>query len=196
VQKLHLFRNFRPDFVAMKALLSMKDKRDDSILLKITELLAEAGIEVISQVQYASEMLAQEGLLYGPKLSKKQWADMQFGVQQACGIAALDIGQTVVVQNTAVLAVEAIEGTDEAIKRGGALGNGKAVVVKVAKPNQDLRFDVPAIGPDTLTTMNQAGCNAIAVQAASTLLIERHKLSSEAKRLGISIYGMPVHHAG
>jgi len=194
VQKLHLFRNFRPDFVAVKALLSLPDRRDDSIMLKITQLLSDAGITVLSQVTYAGEMIAQEGLLFGGKPSKIQMQDMHFGVSQASGIAPLDIGQTVVVQEGAVLAVEAIEGTDEAIKRGGSLGNGKAVVVKVAKPKQDLRFDVPAIGPDTLHTMHAAGCKALAVEAGCTLLIERSQLTALAKKYGLCIVGIAVEH--
>lgn len=194
VQKLHLFRNFRPDFVAVKALLSLSDRRDDSIMLKITQLLSDAGITVLSQVLHAGEMIAQEGLLFGVKPSKKQMQDMQFGVIQACGIAALDIGQTVVVQEGAVLAVEAIEGTDKAIKRGGSLGSGKAVVVKVAKPKQDLRFDVPAIGPDTLHAMHAAGCHVLALQAGCTLLIERTQLDVLAKKYAICIFGIAVEH--
>ncbi len=194
VQKLHLFRNFRPDFVAMKALMSVRDRRDDTLMLKVVGLLADAGIQVESQVRYVPSMVATEGLLFGASLGHKQWDDVTFGVQQASGIAALDIGQTVVVQDTAVLAVEAIEGTDEAIKRGGALGNGKACVVKVAKPNQDLRFDVPAIGPDTLRVMAASGCTTLAVQAGCTLLIEKEKLASLASSLGISVYGVAVAH--
>jgi len=194
VQKLHLFRNFRPDFVAVKALLSLSDRKDDSIMLKITQLLADAGITVVSQVQYADDMIAHAGLLFGPKASKRCLQDMQFGLTQASGIAALDIGQTVVVQDQAVLAVEAIEGTDKAIERGGELGNGKASVVKVAKPKQDLRFDVPAIGPDTLKTMQQAGCISLAIEAGCTLLIEREKLQDLAKKYGISVYGFEVIH--
>jgi len=194
VQKLHLFRNFRPDFVAVKALLSLADRRDDSIMLKITELLSNAGITVLSQVKYATDMIAQEGLLFGSKPSTKQMQDIQFGMTQACGIAALDIGQTVVVQDGAVLAVEAIEGTDVAIKRGGSLGNGKAVVVKVAKPKQDLRFDVPAIGPDTLHVMHASGCQVLAVEAGCTLLIERSQLQGLAKQYGICIFGVGLDH--
>jgi len=192
IQKLHLFRNFRPDFVAVKALLSVVNRKDDTLLLKIVTLLADAGIRVESQVRYVPSMVAHEGVLFGAKLGKQQQLDIQFGLEQAQGIAALDIGQTVVVQDGAVLAVEAIEGTDEAIKRGGTLGSGRACVVKVAKPNQDLRFDVPAIGPDTLKTMAASGCTSIAVQAGCTLLIEKEKLASLAQDLGISVVGVRV----
>jgi len=192
VRKLHLFRNFRPDLVALGALLRLPDRKDDTLMLEITRLLAEGGIHLRSQVELAGEMLAGHGHLFGPKASKSVLNDIPFGVTQARGIAALDIGQTVIVQQGAVLAVEAIEGTDEAIQRGGTLGNGKAVVVKVAKPQQDLRFDVPAIGPDTLRTMHEYGCTALAIQAGSTLLIERHKLAALAQQWHISIYGYDV----
>jgi len=196
VRKLHMFRNFRPDFVAVKAMLKLPDRKDDTIMLAITQLLADGGIQVISQVEHAGAMIAGEGHLYGPKPGKKLIEDMQFGFAQAKGVAALDIGQTIVVQQGAVLAVEAIEGTDEAIRRGGTLGNGKAVVVKVAKPEQDLRFDVPAMGPDTLEVMHGCGCTAIAVEAGYTLLIERQRLDELADRYGISIYGLPPEGSG
>jgi len=189
VHKLHLFRNFRPDLTAIKTLALLPDRRDDTIMLAIVDLLAKAGIEVRPQTEFAGEMLAGEGLLFGPKPSSDDLKDIRFGYTQAAGIAALDIGQTVVVQQGAVLAVEAIEGTDEAIRRGGTLGNGKATVVKVAKPEQDLRFDVPAFGPDTLEVMHAAGCRTLAVDAGVTLMLERHRIAEMASRYSISIYG-------
>lgn len=190
VRKLHLFRNFKPDLVAIKTLLKLPDRKDDSILLAITGLLADEGMTVLSQVSHAGEMLAGSGHLFGPKPSKDQIEDGRFGFGQAKAIAGLDIGQTIVVQEQAVLAVEAIEGTDEAIRRGGSLGSGKAVVVKVAKPEQDLRFDVPAFGPDTLETMHASGCKALIIDAGCTLMLERQRIGELAKQYGISIYGM------
>ncbi|GAV19191.1 hypothetical protein MMIC_P0120 [Mariprofundus micogutta] len=188
VRKLHLFRNFRPDLTAVKGLMRLKDRRDDSILNTIADLLSEGGLTLIDQTLYAGEMLAGTGHLAGPA-AKKRNDDIIFGYTQAKGIAGLDIGQTIVVQDQAVLAVEAIEGTDEAIKRGGSLGSGKAAVIKVAKPNQDLRFDVPAVGPDTLEVMKASGCNLLAVEAGKTLMIERDRFSSMASQYGISVYG-------
>lgn len=188
VRKLHLFRNFRPDLTAMKGLLRLKDRRDDSILNTIADLLAEAGLTLIDQTRYAGAMLAGEGLLAGPAATKRM-PDMRFGFTHAKAIAGLDIGQTIVVQDQAVLAVEAIEGTDEAITRGGSLGSGKAAVIKVAKPNQDLRFDVPAVGPDTLATMHASGCTLLAVEANKTLIIERQRFRELAVNYGISVYG-------
>jgi len=189
VRKLHLFRNFRPDMTAMKGLMRLKDRRDDSILHTIADLLAESGLTLIDQTLYAGDMLAGSGHLAGPAV-KNRHADIQFGFEQAKGIAGLDIGQTVVVQDQAVLAVEAIEGTDEAIKRGGSMGNGKAVVVKVAKPNQDLRFDVPAVGPDTLEIMRESGCSLLAVEAGKTLMIERQRFFELAGTYRISVFGI------
>jgi len=188
VRKIHLFRNFRPDFTAMKGLMRLKDRRDDSILNTIAELLAEGGLTMIDQTLYAGEMLAGEGHLAGPT-EKKRLKDIAFGFDHAKAVAGLDIGQTIVVQDQAVLAVEAIEGTDEAIKRGGRLGSGKAVVIKVAKPDQDLRFDVPAIGPDTLETMHACGCTLLAIEAGKTLMIERQRFFELADQYGISVYG-------
>ncbi|MDQ6992372.1 MAG: UDP-2,3-diacylglucosamine diphosphatase LpxI [Mariprofundus sp.] len=193
IRKLHLFRNFRPDLTAMKGLLRLKDRRDDSILNIISDLLCEAGLTLIDQTRYAGEMLAAEGLLAGPKITKQQ-ADITFGYEHAKVIAGLDIGQTIVVQDLAVLAVEAIEGTDAAILRGGALGSGKAAVIKVAKPAQDLRFDVPAVGPDTLETMHDSGCSLLAIEAGKTLIIERSRFHLLADKLGISVYGYRVDH--
>lgn len=190
VRKLHLFRNFQPDIKALSTLAALPDRRDDTVMLAVVDTLAKGGIKVLPQTAYAQDMLAEEGVLCGPKPGKAILHDMHFGCRQARGIAALDIGQTVVVQDGAVLAVEAIEGTDAAIRRGGPLGSGKAVVVKVAKPNQDLRFDVPAVGPDTIKAMADAGCRALAVEAGKTLLLKREELAALAKQTRISVYGI------
>lgn len=188
VRKLHMFRNFRPDLTAIKGLMRLKDRRDDSIMNGIADLLSEAGLTLIDQTLYAGDMLANEGHLAGPA-AKKRVADMRFGFEHAKAVAGLDIGQTIVVQDQAVLAVEAIEGTDEAIKRGGELGSGKAAVIKVAKPEQDLRFDVPAVGPDTLEVMHASGCALLAIEAGKTLIIERQRFLQLAQQYGISVYG-------
>ncbi len=190
VRKLHLFRNFRPDLTAIKTLARIPDRKDDTLMNAIANELIKAGIKVLPQTEFAGEMLAGEGLLIGPKLAKASFRDIDFGYVQARGIAALDIGQTVVVQDRAVLAVEAIEGTDEAIARGGSMGNGKAVVVKVAKPVQDLRFDVPAIGPDTLEIMHTSGCKVLAIEAGKTLILDQHKMRKVAQHHGISVFGI------
>jgi len=190
VRKLHLFHNFRPDLTAIKTLARIPDRKDDTLMNAIADEVIKAGIKVLPQTEYAGEMLAGEGSLFGPKPTKADFHDMDFGYIQARGIAALDIGQTVVVQDCAVLAVEAIEGTDEAIARGGSMGSGKAVVVKVAKPRQDLRFDVPAIGPDTLEAMHASGCKVLAIESGKTLILERQKTKEVARRYEISVLGI------
>ncbi|WP_038247584.1 LpxI family protein [Ghiorsea bivora] len=189
VQKIHLFRNFKPDLLAAKILFQAKDKKDDSLMLGIVAALEKAGITVRSQIEFADDLLASEGHLFGPKPIEQMLKDIKFGFPQAKAIASLDIGQTIVVKDEAVLAVEAIEGTDEAIKRGGALGKSDVTVVKVSKPNQDPRFDVPAMGIGTLETMAASGCTAIGIEAGKTLLIEKYKLADTASRLGISVIG-------
>jgi len=190
VRKLHLFRNFRPDLTAIKTLAKIPDRKDDTLMNAIADEIIKAGIKVLPQTEYAGEMLAGEGSLFGPKPAKAASHDIDFGYIQARGIAALDIGQTVVVQDRAVLAAEAIEGTDEAIQRGGSMGSGKAVVVKVAKPRQDLRFDVPAIGPDTLEAMHASGCKVLAIESGKTLILEREKTKKVAQRYKISVFGI------
>ena len=190
VQKIHLFRNFKPDLLAAKILFQAKDKKDDSLMLGIVKALEDKGITVRSQVEYADDLLAGEGHLFGPKPTEQMLKDMKFGFPQAKAIAGLDIGQTIVVKEEAVLAVEAIEGTDEAIKRGGALGKKDVTVIKVAKPNQDPRFDVPAMGVGTLETMAAAGCTAIGVEAGQALLIERELLAEKSKVLGVTVIGL------
>lgn len=190
VQKVHLFRNFKPDLLAAKILMQIKDKTDDALMLGIVKALENKGIMVRSQIEYAHDLLAGEGHLFGPEPTEQMLKDMKFGFPQAKAIAGLDIGQTIVVKEEAVLAVEAIEGTDEAIKRGGTLGKSDVTVVKVAKPNQDPRFDVPAMGVDTLETMAAAGCTAIGIEAGQTLLIEKDKLAEMTDKLGISVVGI------
>ena len=191
VRKLHLFRNFRPDLTAIKALMKLKDRRDDTIMLAVVDLLAKAGMTVIAQTRYAQPMLAGNGHLYGPKPNKEMLQDAAFGFAQAKGIAGLDIGQTVAVRDLAVLAVEAIEGTDAAIRRGGELAGGSGVtIVKVAKPDQDQRFDVPAIGPDTLEVMAASGCRCLAVESGQTLLLQRQRLDELARKYEITVIGI------
>jgi len=191
IRKVNIFRNFRPDMTAIKGLLSMKDKKDDTILLTVASLLEDAGLKLIPQTRYAGDMLARNGHIAGPPPSASTLQDMYFGFRQAKAIAGLDIGQTVVVRDQAVMAVEAIEGTDEAILRGGSLAQqDKAVVVKVAKPAQDLRFDVPAAGPDTLRTMHQAGCHTLCIEAECTLLIEKASFIELANQYQISVYAL------
>jgi DUF1009 family protein len=179
----------QPDAEALALLSSLRDRRDDSILAALANWLEERGIRLLGQAELVPGLLGGEGPLGRTELGPKQRADVAFGFPIAKTIADLDIGQTVVVKDGAVLAVEAIEGTDAAILRAGRVGEG-ACVVKVAKPRQDPRFDVPAIGPDTLAAMLEAKASALAFEAGRTLVLERAALVQAADGHGIALVGV------
>lgn len=190
VSKRLLYKSkITPDLRAVKLLMSLKDRKDDSVLLAITDELAKEGINLLEITRFSSALLAAEGVLTGEPLSEQEWKDISFGWKVAKEIGRLDIGQTVIVKNEAVMAVEAIEGTDEAIKRGGTLSGRDAVVVKVSKPNQDMRFDVPVIGLDTLKTMKAVHARVLAVEAEKCLILNKNAMLDEAKKTGISLVG-------
>jgi len=190
VSKTLLYKSkITPDLRAVKLLLTLKDRRDDSILLAIAKELADEGIELLDITLFSTGLLMPEGVLTKNKPSNDERKDIEFGWKMAKEIGRLDIGQTVVVKNRAVMAVEAIEGTDEAIKRGGRLAGEGAVVVKVSKPNQDMRFDVPAVGLQTLSAMQEVKARVLCVEAKKSLILNKDKLLEEAKIAGISIVG-------
>lgn len=173
-----------------KLLGSLSDHSDDTLMLAFVRELASEGIEVFDQTQWVRFLMPAKGLLTSRAPDEREQADMAFGFKMAKAIGGLDIGQTVVVKDLAVLAVEAIEGTDACILRGGALGCGQSVVVKVAKPQQDVRFDVPAVGVKTLESMLKAGVKALAIEAGHTLLVDREKVIQIANENGITIMAM------
>lgn len=190
VSKTLLYKSkITPDLRAVKLLFTLKDRRDDSILLAIAKELADEGIELLDITLFSTGLLMPEGVLTKSKPSNDERKDIEFGWMMAKEIGRLDIGQTVVVKNRAVMAVEAIEGTDEAIKRGGKLAGEGAVVVKVSKPNQDMRFDVPAVGLQTLSAMREVNARVLCVEAKKSLILNKDKLLEEAKKAGISIVG-------
>lgn len=170
-----------------KLLESARDWRADSLLGEIAKRLKRAGITLINSTTYLSDLLPTKGIKTRRKPSKAQWDDIKFGRSIARKIAGLDIGQTVVVKEKAILAIEAIEGTDEAIKRGGALGNGEVVVVKVSKPKQDMRFDMPVVGPETVRSLIQAKASVLAIESEKTVLIDEQEVIKLADERGISI---------
>ncbi|MDI6801175.1 MAG: UDP-2,3-diacylglucosamine diphosphatase LpxI [Thermodesulfovibrionales bacterium] len=180
-----------PDLRAIKLFFSLKDKNDDSILNAITKELKEEGISVIDTVVFSPHLLTPEGLLTKIPLTQDEWNDIEFGYKIAKEIGKLDIGQTVVVKGQAVMAVEAIEGTDETIIRGGNLAGEGSVVVKVSKPQQDMRLDVPAVGIDTLKSMIKVKASALAIEANRSIIINKERLIKEAEEAGISIVGYP-----
>jgi DUF1009 family protein len=181
------------DARARELVASLPDLQDDTLLSRVADWLAAAGITLLPQWSLAPDLLAGEGPLGKVTATPEQLRDVEFGVPLARAIAGLDIGQSIVVKRGAVLAVEAIEGTDAALRRGGALAPG-AVAIKVAKPGQDPRFDVPAIGPRTVATLVEAGIEALAFEAAGTLVLEREVVIRDADAAGIAMLGVRATH--
>ena len=176
-------RTFWPHFVSRR-----RDNRDDSLLGAIAAAFDADGVRICPATDFAPELLATPGVLAGPALSPRQEADVFFGWRLAKELGRHDIGQTVVVRNRAPLALEAIEGTDECIRRAGGLcPAGGMVVVKVAKPQQDLRFDMPTIGTGTLESLAAAGAAVLAIEAGRTILVDAPDLACRARAAGITI---------
>ena len=182
--------DLRPDWKALLLLSRLKRRHAESIFAAIAEELRRIGIEMLPATTFLDRFIATAGLIAGPKLLRREEQDVQFGSEVAREISRLDIGQTVVVKHGTVLAVEAFEGTDETIKRGGMLGRKGAIVVKVAKPNQDMRFDIPVIGPATIKCASGAGIRVIALEAGRTLILEKDAVVELAARAKISIVGL------
>ena len=176
-------RTFWPHMVSRR-----RDNRDDSLLGAIAAAFDARGVAICQATDFAPELLAEEGLLAGSPLSTRQVADVAFGWKLAKELGRLDIGQTVVVKNRAPLALEAIEGTDECIRRAGRLcPAGGMTVIKVAKPEQDLRFDMPTVGIGTLESLRTAGARVLAIEAGRTILVDRAELTAFAESSGITI---------
>lgn len=188
VTKEILFKGLKfPDFRAIKMLAKLRNRKDDTIMLAIVDELAKDGIEVVDQTLYLKPLMPDVGVLTKRKPTKEEEEDIRFGFATAKAMGGMDIGQTVVVKHKAVMAVEAIEGTDACIHRGGMLGREKAVVVKVAKPNQDVRFDVPAVGLTTIQSMIESGCTVLAMEAGRTLFVEQDDVLQTANAHHICI---------
>jgi len=179
--------DLRPDWKALLLLARLKQRNAESIFTAIADELAKVDVDLLSATSFLEGCLAPEGLIAGPKLSHREEEDVDFGWKIATEIARFDIGQTVIVKNGTVLAVEAFEGTNDAIKRGGALARKDAVMIKVPKPNQDMRFDVPVIGIETIGVAAEVKLRVIAVEAGRTLLLERDAIIDLANRSNISI---------
>ncbi len=180
-------KTFWPHFVSRR-----RDNRDDSLLGAIADAFDARGVAICPATEFAPELLADEGILAGRPLSTRLEADVAFGWKLAKELGRLDIGQTVVVKNQAPIALEAIEGTDECIRRAGKLcPSGGMTVVKVAKPHQDLRFDMPTIGIGTLESLRVAGARVLAIEAGRTILVDRPHLAAFASSHGITIASFP-----
>jgi DUF1009 family protein len=190
IKKTRLFSGSLPDLRGAALLARMIAKKDDSLLRAVAEELEQEGITVRPSTLYLDDLLAPAGIMTRRKPSKDEWKDITFGWHLAKEIGRLDIGQTVVVKDLAVLAVEAIEGTDEAIRRGGNLCREGAVVVKICKPQQDLRFDLPATGIRTIATMREVKAACLAVEAGKTIMIQKEALIAQAEEAGIAIVAL------
>jgi len=166
---------------------TLRDKKDYTILEGLADEMARDGIELQSSLVYMSDHIAREGCLTKREPTESEWADIEFGFRLAKEMARLQVGQTVVVKEQAVIAVEAIEGSDEAIRRGGRLGRGHIIVVKVSKPGQDLRFDVPTVGTNTIKTLQEARASVLALEADMVLMLDKPEVVAAADRAGIAI---------
>ncbi len=178
----------RPDLRTLVMLRRLKQKNAESIFGAIANELEKDGIVLLPATTFLEDCLPSEGHVCGPKLTEDQEEDASYGFHIAKETSRLDIGQTVIVKRGTVLAVEAFEGTNEAMKRGGKLGRGDALMAKVSKPNQDFRFDVPVIGAATITTAVEAGINCLVIEAERTLLLEKEAVMQICQDHGVSIY--------
>ena len=181
--------DLRPDFHALLLLAKLKERNAETLFGAIAVELEKAGVPLLLATTFLEKHLAGEGLSAGPKPKPRILEDIAYGLGIAKEVSRLDIGQTVVVKKGTVLAVEGFDGTDSTIRRGGELGKGEAVVVKVSKPRQDMRFDVPVVGPRTLETAAAAGVTAIAMEAGRTLLLEADRLRELAATHHITLWG-------
>lgn len=188
VTKEILFKGLSfPDLKTLGVLKRLRNRKDDTIMLAIVDELEREGFSVVDQTVYLKPFMPKVGILSKRKPTEEQWNDICFGFELAKHMGGLDIGQTVVVKHKAAMAIEAIEGTDKCILRGGELGRGESVVVKTEKPNQDVRFDVPAVGLKTLQSMIDSGCNVLAVEAEKTIFVQQEEVLQMANRHNIVI---------
>ena len=187
VSKGVFFKPMHLDTKAIRILSELRDKSDSSIFEAIASEMESAGIKLMDQRLYLGELLPKKGIITKRKLTKDQWRDIEYGMNLARRIAELGIGQTVVVKDQISLAVEAIEGTDEAIRRGARLCKGGAVVAKAARPDQDFRFDVPTIGLDTVDVLIESEAAAMAIEFGKAFLLEPEETINEANKARISL---------
>lgn len=190
IRKVRLFGNFRPDLRGARFLARLKSREDDALLRGIADELAADNIHILESTLCLSHIVATEGVMTTRTPCEKEWEDINLGFQTAKEIGRLGIGQTVVVKNHVVVAVEAVEGTDAAIHRAGTLAKAGFVVVKVSKPHQDLRFDVPAVGVDTIKNLHAAGGKVLAVESGKTILLEKENLLALANQHDICVVGL------
>jgi DUF1009 family protein len=192
VKHTKLFSDIIPDMMAIGLLMRIKAKNTDAIIAGVADVLRDHGMELIDSTAFLAPLLAREGLMTTRALSGEEREDLEFGYRIADTVAGLDIGQTIAVKSKAVVAVEAMEGTDQVIARAGQLAGRGVRIVKVAKPNQDMRFDVPVVGVATIRAMQAAGATTLSIDAGKTLMIDGDAIVAAADAAGIAIVGRRV----
>jgi len=190
IKKTHVFTTVRPDLRVLAMAGRLRLWKDDAILREFAAELEQEGIQICESTFGLSGILVEEGPLTKRRPTKKEWADVRYGWEIAETIGRLDIGQCVVVKDRVIVAVEAVEGTDKAIRRGGELAGNGTVVVKRCKPQQDLRFDLPAVGPRTIETMKAVLASVLAIEAGKSVLLDRQEMIRQADRAGIAVVGI------
>jgi len=190
IKKTHVYSHARPDFRVLALATKLVLWKDDDILRALAAELEKDGITICESTFGLEGILVEEGTLTSRQPTKKEWVDIRYGWDVAKETGRLDIGQCVVIKDRVVVAVEAVEGTDEAIKRGGGLAKDGAVVVKRSKPQQDLRFDLPAVGPRTIEVMQSVKASVLAVEAGRSVMLDREVLLRTAEKAGIAVVGL------
>ncbi|WP_257461303.1 LpxI family protein [Archangium lipolyticum] len=191
IGRVRAFTEARPDLGALRIISRLRSFRDDALLRAVADYFESHGITIVAPTDWLAQALCPAGHLAGPALHAAQEKDVALGREVALLLGQADVGQTVVVRGGHVLALEAVEGTDEAIRRGGKYGGAGAVVVKRCKPGQDLRFDLPAVGPRTLEVMQEVGAKVLALEAGKTVLLDAPELFRAADKVGITLVGVP-----
>lgn len=192
VKHAKLFANITPDWTLMQVLMRLRAKSTDALISAIADVMRGKGIELMDSTTFLQPLLAQAGHIAGPPPDDEAKADLAFGYRMADAIAGLDIGQTIVVKDKAVVAVEAMEGTDEAILRAGRLAGPGACVIKVAKPQQDMRFDVPVVGVPTIAVLREAGIRLMSIDAGRTLVLDGQAMLDAAEAARVTVVGRPL----
>ena len=189
VKHAKIFSGIVPDFTLLSVLTKLKARNTDALISAVAEVLRGEGIELLDSTAFLDPLLARGGVLGRRQPSAEEQDDFAFGYRMADAVAALDIGQTIVVRHKAVVAVEAMEGTDEVVRRAGEIAGPGTRVVKVAKPNQDMRFDVPVVGVATIDAMKAAGATALTIDAGKTLIVDGDRFIQAADAAGIAVVG-------
>ena len=192
VKHTKIFGGIVPDLTALSVLTRLRSRNTDAIIAAVADVMRDHGVELVDSTALLQPLLAAPGVMTRRAPTEDENQDLMFGYRMADTIAGLDIGQTIAVKHRAVVAVEAMEGTDETISRAGHLAGPGVAIIKVAKPGQDMRFDVPIVGLATIQVMRSAGARLLSLDAGKALMFERHEMVSAADEFGIAIVGRPA----